>query len=1501
MWTEPGLSSCRSRCLTYPFIPCVVLAIALSAAGQQSYRTQQSLRPQFNAAPQQSQAAARSIPPRALRFLGWRESAKEGPAVTRYFQGLEQRSRPTARIRPGFKPEASVSARSSFIATTLPTSSSSFPGIDLRPSLPAGAIPSGVVAGDFNGDGKADWVVVNAGDNTLDIYLGKGDGTSQLPVIIPLLGQSPVGIAAGDLNGDGKLDLAVAEADSNTVGILFGNGDGTFQPEVELQIPNAEPLGIAIADVNGDGHPDLIVAISGSGPATNLDFAVLLGDGAGHFGPAIYGPPLISDGIDEGFAISVGDMNGDGIPDLLVTGEDAFSTTVKTYFGKGDGSFTAGKMVWGGNSGVGTQVSGAVLADLNGDGCPDVTVAMTLGLVDIFYNDCHGNFPSAPTLTYGMGDGTGGLAVADVNGDGHPDIITGGVPIQFTVGSGSDVGDTMTVRLNDGAGHFGPARVYRGDPGMVALVVTDLKGDGHPDVVTANQNANSTTVFANDGAGGFGEPMGGYNGFLEGVATSPLNAPLTPDLVADVDGDGKSDLALMEREELGSFNNMVTLAVMLNQGNGHFSLPIRTPLVTGGATVWDFILADFRHTGLPDFVALTSNGSESQLIYATNLGNGQFGPPVSLPFPSSDSDDVFGTLAVGDFNHDGKLDLAVATPVNMGTSDKLLVYLGNGDGTFEAAPFQLAFGNGDFPEAVFVGDANGDGKQDIFVWLARNGAVGTGLYEFLGNGDGTFQAPKEVFSTLSQMTMADLNHDGLLDIVDFESEASNSALSGTPPTIYIYLGQSNGGFSQPLTYTPYAGTLAEEAFAGSPDGVGGLFAPYLGDFDGDGNLDLAIFQQNAVPGGPSYVQFMKGNGDGTFTPTYDVFNLGIPNIPDLTASNLLGDGRSAFVQTPGFTSSYQVLPSMNAPFLQAEMAATPVLGGQDTLEISLNVPSSSDTTVALSASDPNVQIPVSATVPAGQLSVQVPFTLAGAFPANHWFSITAQAGGSTAIAYDFPQSAGLGSPFLLTLSGGYAPHSIGNFSTPAPGQVSDWSANISSTGVGTGTFQISCSGLPAGASCTSFSPQSFLVEPGAANGNTFTITTDPTIAPGEYPFTVTASDGFASVMTAAVLEIGDFSISISPPSLSPPPSGTATFTLASADVFGYTQSITLGCSGLPNGATCALQGQAIQSSSQPFVVNLASVPPGPHTFTVTGTSNSLTHSAMAQINVPAEPLASLNESPVSFGALLVGATGTAPGIMLTNSGNATLNITSIVAAANPGANGIFAQTNTCGASLAPGLSCAINLTFTPSAVGSSAGTLTLTDNASNSPQVISLSGSADDFAFQPAPGGSSSATVTAGQTAVYNLQIQGNQVQGSIVMVCSGAPPQGSCSLAQSILVLGATAAPFQVQVPTSANSNMPPTRMKIHVNWQREILLTIFAVILFYASAFISTKRRPLRYALGILVILGTVAAIASCGGGGGGGGGGNSGTPPGTYTITVTGQYGGGIRTMNLSLTVQ
>jgi hypothetical protein len=1483
----------------------IYLSCARLARAQQSYRTQHSFAQSSRVQPQSDATAtgpARSSPP--LRFLGWRQAMRQGPDAVRYFQALLSHRWPTAMNAPSARRGSSNSIASA-LANSSGFSPAQLPGILFRPSMPAGALPVGIATGDFNGDGKLDWAVANGGDNTVYVYLGNGDGTSQPPAVLQLSGESPVGIVAADLNGDGKLDLALVEADSNTIGILFGNGDGTFQPEVEMPVANAQPLGIAAADLNHDGKPDLIVGLLGSGPTLNLDFEVLLNKGGGQFSAPIYAPKLISDGIDEGFGISVGDMNGDGIPDLLITGADAFSTTLKTYFGKGDGSFTPGVMVWGGNPAGGADVGAAVLADVNDDHCPDITTAEDIGDVLVFYNDCSGNSPAAPSVTYGVADGAISLAVADVNGDGFPDIVTGSMPNQNAgAGYGYSPGNSLTVRLNDGTGSFGPARVFVGDPGMVGLSVADLQNNGRPDIITANQNTNSTTVYLNDGSGGYGEPGGGYDGYMEGVPTSPVNAPITGFATADVDGDGKPDLVLVENTELGSYENTEPLTVLLNQGNGQFGLPIRSVINATGA-VYDFVLADFRKIGRPDFLGFLihpASGPAPALVYAQNIGGGQFGSPVTITFPTS-YDYGFGTLAVGDFNNDGKLDFAVCAPggtsqYSNAASDALIVYLGNGDGTFSASPFQTTFANGADCQAMFVGNSTGNGKADIFMRIG-SANIGTTLYEARGNGDGTFSTPTQVLPNLSDFSMVDLNHDGLLDVVDIAIGPQGT----NPPQVNIYLGKPDGTFSSSVSYSPYPGPFAVALGSGEPDNLIQSFGPYIGDFNGDGNLDIAVFQYTYLGTllENMYAQLLIGNGDGTFTPSFDHFNFGAPLVPDLAAFNLLGDAKTALVVAAGFTSAFQIFPSTQAPFLQAQMDETPLLSGSDGLDVSLDVPASSDTTVSLSASNANVQIPATATIPAGQLSVDVPFSVAPTMPLNQWFSISAQSNGTTAVAYNFVPAPGSVEPFLLNVIGGFITNAP---STPGPGEASFWTANVSSTGIGSSTFQLSCSGLPAGASCANFSPANFPVGPGETNGSTFTITTNSAIAPGLYPFTMSATDGFTLITANPTLRIGDFSLALQPGSLNVPPSGSAKFTLTLTDLFGYGETVTLSCSNLPSGASCPSQGVSAYPGPEPFAVNLNGVAAGNYTFTLTGTSPALTHSVTGQLQVASQALAALNQSTLAFGTLLVGNTSQSQTVSLTNAGNIALDLTNIVAAASPGANGSFAQTNNCGSSLGPSASCTINVTFSPSAVGSSAGTLTLTDNAAGSPQVVSLSGSAVDFSIVAAPGSSTSATVSAGQTATFNLQIQGNQLSNIVNLSCSSAPSHASCTtIPAAVYVSGATPVAFQVQVLTSAGSGILSFKNDKPIGTLTELFA--FSAILLVIAAAWSDKRRLIHrcLALGALIVL--LAVVWGCGGGGTSQGGGvttnNPATPAGTYTIVVTGQSESGTRSMSLSLTVQ
>src|SRR5205823_6370588 len=140
---------------------------------------------------------------------------------------------------------------------------------------------------DFNGDGKLDLAVANAGsfqnnftDGDAAVLLGNGDGTFQTAVSY-VAGTNPRFVVGGDVNGDGKLDLAVANCGSANVSILFGKGDGTFEAAANYGT-GTSPLAVATGDLNGDGKPDLTVANSGSG-----NVSVLLGNGDGTFQDAV--------------------------------------------------------------------------------------------------------------------------------------------------------------------------------------------------------------------------------------------------------------------------------------------------------------------------------------------------------------------------------------------------------------------------------------------------------------------------------------------------------------------------------------------------------------------------------------------------------------------------------------------------------------------------------------------------------------------------------------------------------------------------------------------------------------------------------------------------------------------------------------------------------------------------------------------------------------------------------------------------------------------------------------------------------------------------------------------------------------------------------------------------------------------------------------------------------------------------------------------------------------
>ncbi|HEY0307154.1 MAG TPA: FG-GAP-like repeat-containing protein [Acidobacteriaceae bacterium] len=273
-------------------------------------------------------------------------------------------------------------------------------------------LPIAIAVGDFNGDGIADMAVVNEGDwitpGTLTIFLGKGDGTFTAAAASPTTAIGSAGVVAGDFNGDGKLDLAVANQYSNTVTILLGNGDGTFTP-ASSPATGPRPFSLATGDFNGDGKQDLAIANMDDGTIT-----VLLGNGTGTFTAA---PNIAAAPRTLAEPIAVGDFNGDGLQDIAV-GLYGAGNTLSIWLGNGDGTFTAGQSLRASSYPIGIAVEDfngdgkldLAVADGNGN-----TISMLFGKGD-------GTFITPVTTIPTSAGEPEGIAVGDFNGDGKPDL-----------------------------------------------------------------------------------------------------------------------------------------------------------------------------------------------------------------------------------------------------------------------------------------------------------------------------------------------------------------------------------------------------------------------------------------------------------------------------------------------------------------------------------------------------------------------------------------------------------------------------------------------------------------------------------------------------------------------------------------------------------------------------------------------------------------------------------------------------------------------------------------------------------------------------------------------------------------------------------------------------------------------------------------------------------------------------------------------------------------------
>ncbi len=726
-------------------------------------------------------------------------------------------------------------------------------------SLPFAPLDSGsgtasVAVGDLNGDGIPDIVTANRIDDTVSVFLGIGDGTF-LPPKTYDIGARVWRVTLADVTNDGKLDILTANKGSNTVSILLGNGDGSFQPQIVIPV-DTRPSAVTVADLTGDGIPDLVV----DNYAADTIW-VLLGKGNGTF----QAPLIYPAGQGPGFAgpspVTVADLTGDGIPDLIYP--DYAAGNVAVRLGNGNGTFgpvhtfPVGKGAY--------QVS---VADLTGDGTPDLIVDNAVDdTVSVLLGNGNGTFQ--PQKVYPVGLNPYSLAIAEFNGDGIPDIVT------------SDRGgNTVSVLLGNGDGTFGPQETFPTGRTPRAVAVGDFNGDGQVDIVTANLGDDTATVLLGNGDGTFSF----------GAQQSAPAAPLAPFqvVVADLTGDGIPDIVTANRPDN-------SVSVLLGNRDGSFQT--KETYATGPGP-FSVAVADLTGDGIPDIVTANYEGASVSVLLGN--GDGTFRPYFDLPAGSDPYD-----VKVANLTGDGIPDIVVTNK----NDNTVGVFLGNGNGTFQ--PMQ-AYPVASGPYEVVVDDLTGNGIPDLVV----SHFSATVVDVLLGNGDGTFQPTREfpVGSRPYGLAVADLTGDGEPDIVT--SDYRDDEVS-------VLLNQGNGNFGPPQLYPVGKGPNEVQAADlngdGIPDivaanygsdtvsvllgGTNGTFHPAqsfaagsgpasvaVADLYDNGKLDLVVGNRNA-----STVTILPGNGNGTFQAPV---TLGVgENRYSAAVADLTGDGSLDVITT----------------------------------------------------------------------------------------------------------------------------------------------------------------------------------------------------------------------------------------------------------------------------------------------------------------------------------------------------------------------------------------------------------------------------------------------------------------------------------------------------------------------------------------------------------------------------------------------------------------------------
>jgi PKD repeat protein len=333
-----------------------------------------------------------------------------------------------------------------------------------RTTISVGSGPQALALGDFNGDDHPDLAVTNEDSHNVTIILSAGAGTGSLraraEIAVP---RRPLGIAVGDFNRDGDLDLALSSWVENIITIFVGDGRGNFSKERTISVCR-QPKDLASADLNDDAHLDLAVLCSGAERVL-----VFFSDAQGNFGPGI--PYAVG---TRPLALHLLDFDNDAHIDIVVANDG----TLSLLSNDGQGRFTARALE------IPKEAFMLASADLNSDGLLDLAIVYeNRASLTLLLSTDHDRYAQRE---FSLDTPARSVALGDLNGDGKADLAVGG---QF---------NDLLVWCGDGLGEFADLQNFPVGGAPTRILIADLNNDTKLDLVTANANTASVTIFFNE-------------------------------------------------------------------------------------------------------------------------------------------------------------------------------------------------------------------------------------------------------------------------------------------------------------------------------------------------------------------------------------------------------------------------------------------------------------------------------------------------------------------------------------------------------------------------------------------------------------------------------------------------------------------------------------------------------------------------------------------------------------------------------------------------------------------------------------------------------------------------------------------------------------------------------------------------------------------------------------------------------------------------------------------